>query len=64
MSLCQRRSLGCSSCTCIGAFRAYTGILPDYRVAFDSMDAMLRELEEYRSRIEGFLEEWEAEKTY
>jgi hypothetical protein len=33
-------------------------------VAFDSMDAMLRELEEFRSRIEGFLEEWEAEKTY
>ncbi|MGC9147678.1 MAG: hypothetical protein ACP5GL_07730 [Infirmifilum sp.] len=57
MCLCQRRSLGCSSCASIEAFRAYTGILPDYRVAFDSIDAILEELGEHRSMLDGILEE-------
>ncbi|MGC9108183.1 MAG: hypothetical protein ACP5IE_08375 [Infirmifilum sp.] len=43
--------------TRIASLIAYAGILPDYRKTLDSMDAMLRELEELRSRIEGLLEE-------
>ncbi|WP_191118514.1 hypothetical protein [Infirmifilum uzonense] len=58
MCLCQRRSLGHSSCTSIEAFRAYTGIPPDLGKALDSIDAMLRELEELSARIEVLLGGW------
>ncbi|AKG38731.1 hypothetical protein MA03_04815 [Infirmifilum uzonense] len=37
--------------------RAYAEILPDQRSALDSIDAMLRELEELSARIDGLLEE-------
>jgi hypothetical protein len=37
--------------------RSYADILPDYRVVLDSIDAMLRLLEELSDRIEGLLEE-------
>jgi len=37
--------------------RAYADILPDQRSALDSIDAMLRELEELSARIDGLLEE-------
>nr|WP_236944891.1 hypothetical protein [Infirmifilum uzonense] len=57
--LCRRLLLGRSSCTCIASLRAYADILPDYSKALDSMDAMLRELEEQRSMLEGLLEEQE-----
>ncbi|AKG38967.1 hypothetical protein MA03_06490 [Infirmifilum uzonense] len=43
--------------TRIASLRAYADILPEYRKTLDSMDAMLSELEELRSRIEGLLEE-------
>ena len=35
----------------------YADVLPDHRKAIDSIDAMLRDLEEHQSRIEGLLEE-------
>ncbi len=35
----------------------YADVLPDYMVAFDGIDALLRDLEEHQSRIEGLLEE-------
>ncbi|WP_191118552.1 hypothetical protein [Infirmifilum uzonense] len=43
--------------TRIASLRIYAGILPEYRKTLDSIDAMLRELEERRSRIEGLLDE-------
>ncbi|AKG39228.1 hypothetical protein MA03_08325 [Infirmifilum uzonense] len=43
--------------TRIASLRAYADILPEYRKTLNSMDAMLRELEELQSRIEGLLEE-------
>ncbi|AKG38758.1 hypothetical protein MA03_05005 [Infirmifilum uzonense] len=43
--------------TRIASLRAYAGIPPEYRKTLNSMDAMLRELEELKSRIEGLLEE-------
>ncbi|AKG38960.1 hypothetical protein MA03_06435 [Infirmifilum uzonense] len=43
--------------TRIASLRAYADILPEYRKTLDSIDAMLRELEELRSRIEGLLDE-------
>ncbi|AKG38787.1 hypothetical protein MA03_05200 [Infirmifilum uzonense] len=46
-----------ASRTRIASLRAYAGILPEYRKTLNSMDAMLRELEELRSRIEGLLDE-------
>ncbi|MGB9787155.1 MAG: hypothetical protein ACPLRJ_07890, partial [Infirmifilum uzonense] len=57
MCLCQRRSLGRSSCTCIEALRVYADILPDHRKTLDSIDAILEELEEHRSMLDGLLEE-------
>ncbi|MGC9108521.1 MAG: hypothetical protein ACP5IE_10100 [Infirmifilum sp.] len=39
------------------SFQGYAGILPYYRVALDSVDAVLRGLEEHRSRINGLREE-------
>ncbi|MGC9095573.1 MAG: hypothetical protein ACP5II_00220 [Infirmifilum sp.] len=55
---------GPKSCTRLAKLRAYADVLPEYRVALDRMDAMLRELEELQSRIESLLQEWKTEKTY
>ncbi|MGC9106817.1 MAG: hypothetical protein ACP5IE_01310 [Infirmifilum sp.] len=52
------------SCTCIASQWIYPKVLLDYGKALNDIDVMLGGLEEYRSRIEGFLEEWEAEKIY
>ncbi|MGC8986403.1 hypothetical protein, partial [Infirmifilum sp.] len=46
------------SCTSIAAFRSYTCIPPDLGKALDSIDAMLRELEELSARIEVLLGGW------
>jgi hypothetical protein len=43
--------------TRIAPLRIYAGILPEYRKTLNDIDAMLRELEEHMSRIEGLLEE-------
>jgi hypothetical protein len=45
-----------ASRTRIAPLRIYTDILPEYRKTLDSMDAMLRKLEEQRSMLEGLLE--------
>ncbi len=37
------------------AFRACADVLPEYRMALDDVDRMLRELEELRSGLEGAL---------
>ncbi|AKG39087.1 hypothetical protein MA03_07305 [Infirmifilum uzonense] len=46
-----------ASRTRIASLRIYADILPEYRKTLNDIDAMLRELEELRSRIEGLLEE-------
>ncbi|AKG38606.1 hypothetical protein MA03_03945 [Infirmifilum uzonense] len=43
--------------THIAPLRIYADILPEYRKTLNGIDAMLRELEEHQSRIEGLLEE-------
>ncbi|AKG39174.1 hypothetical protein MA03_07920 [Infirmifilum uzonense] len=43
--------------TRIASLRIYADILPEYRKTLNDIDAMLRELEELKSRIEGLLEE-------
>ncbi|MGC9146905.1 MAG: hypothetical protein ACP5GL_03665 [Infirmifilum sp.] len=43
--------------TRIAPLRIYAAIPPEYRKTLNDIDAMLRELEEHMSRIEGLLEE-------
>ncbi|AKG38010.1 hypothetical protein MA03_00070 [Infirmifilum uzonense] len=43
--------------TRIASLRIYADIPPEYRKTLNSMDAMLRELEEHRDTLESILEE-------
>ncbi|AKG39037.1 hypothetical protein MA03_07000 [Infirmifilum uzonense] len=43
--------------TRIASLRIYAAIPPDYRKTLDSIEAMLRELEEHRDTLESILEE-------
>ncbi|WP_424738692.1 hypothetical protein [Infirmifilum uzonense] len=52
------------TCASIAAFRVYVETLPDQGKALCGIEATLSELGELSTRTEGFLEEWEAERTY